>query len=150
MLVQGYARVKRAGVSSQTQLQATGIASEIYDQLRAQSFTFVLNNQGTHNATVVVDATHPAPGIPDKLFPRPLLRDADPANANSLTFYKASDADDSQNILHVDNNTVQVTIAPSGASATALVVTVNIGWTDGAGHHTYNSSSILAQLGLNG
>ena len=138
VLIEGYARLKRVGVTAQTQLQATGICSEVFDQLRSQSFTFVVSQAGVHNA--IVNDTGAPTG--DPLFPRPLLRD------NSLSYYAGADANDTRNILHVVNNTVTVNIVQT--TPTSLSVTCTVLWSDNSGHHTYTTSSIISKLGLNG
>lgn len=142
-LADGYAKMKAMGVSSQTQLQAIGLAQECIDQLRAQQFFFVLQNLGTHNIPVNGNS---ATG--DPLFPRPLLRDT-----QALTYFNGSaqginGADDTQNFLRITNNTIAVTLAAGNNGTVDINIVIN--WADGQGNHTYTVNSTLTASGLNG
>ena len=139
-VMDGYAKIRAFSVQSQTELQAAAMAQECIDQLRAQDFTtMLLPNVGTVHAVPVSSTS--ATG--DSLFPRPLLRDT------TMTYYNNGAVTDTQNVLHVTNNTVTVSLQ-QGSASDIIAVTVTVNWSDGRGTHTYTIQTNLAANGLNG
>ncbi len=139
-VMDGYSKIRAFSVQSQTELQAAAMAQECIDHLRAQDFTTtILPQVGTvHNVPVTSSA---ATG--DALFPRPLLRDT------TMTYYNNGQVNDTQNVIHVTNNTVTVSLQ-QGAANDIVAVTVTVNWSDGRGNHTYTITTNLASNGLNG
>jgi type II secretory pathway pseudopilin PulG len=139
-VMDGYAKIRAFSVQSQTELQAAAMAQECIDQLRAQDFTTtLLPNVGTAHAVPVTGSSPTG----DALFPRPLLRDS------TMTYYNNGQVNDTQNVIHVTNNTVSVSLQ-QGAAADIIAVTVIINWSDGRGTHNYTMQTNLAANGLNG
>src|SRR5205085_2226583 len=117
---------------SQTQLQATTIAQQIIDQLRAESWVLVFGNVGNHYP--VVNGTCPNP--PDPLFPRPLMQDGSLVYASGATDVKSQAL---TNLIHCDAtsmggaaNQAYVNIA-QGPTTSSILVTVQINWKDSTG-----------------
>jgi hypothetical protein len=142
-LVTGFMHISTMGTATQGQLDVAAISTEIFDQLRAQQFSFLSANLGNH--TAIVNGAAPTG---DVVFPRPLMRDT------ALQYYHAANVDDRKNTMHVTNNSVTVVLTPLSVDAdgnvSTIQATVTITWGDGRGSHTASNSTILANQGLNG
>jgi hypothetical protein len=142
-LMTGFMHISTMGTATQGQLDIASISTEIFDQLRAQQFSFLAANLGNHIATV-----NGATPTGDVVFPRPLMRD------DALQYYSAPGIDDRKNILHVTGNTVTVVLTPlsldNNGNVSTIRASVTITWGDSRGTHTATNTTILANQGLNG
>jgi hypothetical protein len=142
-LITGYVHISSMGTATQGQLDVAAISTEIFDQLRAQQFSFLAANLGTHSA--IINGAGPTG---DALFPRPLMRDS------NLSYYTASDVSDAKNVLHVLNNAATVQLAEASTDAngntSTIQITVTIIWMDQRGKHSAVNTTIMANQGLGG
>jgi hypothetical protein len=151
-LLKMYVQVHQMGNMSQAQLAAGAIAQEIVDNLRAQPFTVITSNLGTHNPQVN------GPGLgsaTDVLFPRPLLKD------DGLDYAGHGDATVAQGLSNLftavdpvtraHTNSITVELQQPGGGITPVAVTVTIGYIDTLGApRSYVSHAIISATGLNG